>query len=140
MKLLSAIVTVVLLVEMADAAFHPSLRLSSSRVIAVPRLGRTTELFSSTTPDHENENEKPTGEPIKPDILLPYPPAADPMYPVRGPVGLGDFVISRSGEPTTEELSNENLLRILKIKCTDLEVSEPEHPYWIQRCDLRCTC
>jgi hypothetical protein len=122
MKLLSAVVTVVLLVEMADAAFSASLRPSSSRVV-VPRLGRTTVLFSSPTPDHENE--QPAGEPIKPDILLPYLPAADPMYPVRGPVGLGEFVISRSGEPTAEELSNENLLRILKIKSTDLEVSEP---------------
>lgn len=59
---------------------------------------------------------------IKPDILQPFPPAADPLYYVRGNVGKNDFVVARSGSPTAEELSNENLLRILKIECSDLEV------------------
>jgi hypothetical protein len=59
---------------------------------------------------------------IKPDILEPFPPAADPMYPVRGAVGEDHFILTRSGGPTEEELSNENLLRILKIECSDLEV------------------
>jgi hypothetical protein len=76
--------------------------------------------------------EQPEGKPqqqqqqkqvIKPDILLPFPPAADPKYSVRGPVGEGDFVVSRIGGPTAEELSNENLYRILMIQCNDLEVN-----------------
>lgn len=52
-----------------------------------------------------------------------YLPAMDPKYPVRGPVGGGRFVISRSGPPTPEELSNENILKIVKIECTDLEAN-----------------
>lgn len=60
---------------------------------------------------------------IKPDILQPFLPAADPMYSVRGAVGENEFVLSRSGGPTKEELSNENLFKILMIQCSDLEVS-----------------
>jgi hypothetical protein len=60
---------------------------------------------------------------ITPDILSPFPEAADPMYPVRGPVGKGDFVVSREGPPTAEELSNENLYRSLKVECSDLELN-----------------
>jgi len=45
------------------------------------------------------------------------------MWSVRGPVGEGDFVISREGAPVKEELSNENLLKILMIDCSDLEVN-----------------
>jgi len=59
---------------------------------------------------------------IKPDILEPFPPATDPMYSVRGSVGEGDFVVTRSGGPVAEELTNENLLKILMIECSDLEV------------------
>jgi hypothetical protein len=60
---------------------------------------------------------------IKPDILQPFLPAVDPMYSVRGAVGENEFVLSRSGGPTKEELSNENLYKILMIQCSDLEVS-----------------
>lgn len=45
------------------------------------------------------------------------------MYRVRGSIGGGDFVISRSGDPTPEELSNENVLRIVNTECTDLEAN-----------------
>jgi hypothetical protein len=38
-------------------------------------------------------------------------------------VGGGDFVVSREGGPTPEELSNENVLRIVRSECTDLEVN-----------------
>eukprot|EP00544_Gedaniella_sp_CCMP2646_P012392 CAMPEP_0202499570 /NCGR_PEP_ID=MMETSP1361-20130828/30186_1 /ASSEMBLY_ACC=CAM_ASM_000849 /TAXON_ID=210615 /ORGANISM="Staurosira complex sp., Strain CCMP2646" /LENGTH=260 /DNA_ID=CAMNT_0049131793 /DNA_START=46 /DNA_END=825 /DNA_ORIENTATION=- len=67
-----------------------------------------------------NKNEK---QEVKPDILEPFPSAADPKYSVRGPVGEGDFIVTRSGGPSAEELTNENLLRILKIECSDLEVN-----------------
>jgi hypothetical protein len=67
-----------------------------------------------------DETPKPV---IKPDILSPFSPAADPMYPVRGPVGEGDFILSREGPPTAQELDNENLYRILQIESSDLEVN-----------------
>jgi hypothetical protein len=68
-----------------------------------------------------SDNEK-TPAKIQPDILEPFLPAADSLYSVRGPVGEGDFILSRSGGPVEEELSNENLLRVLRIECSDLEV------------------
>lgn len=60
---------------------------------------------------------------VKPDILEPFPAAADPMYSCRGPVGEKEFVLSRTGGPTDEELSNDNMLRIVRIQCSDLEVN-----------------
>lgn len=58
-------------------------------------------------------------------ILDPFPEAADPMYAVRGTIGQGDFVVAREGGPTAQELTNENLVRILerRSKVTDLEVN-----------------
>ncbi|KAL7519822.1 hypothetical protein ACHAWX_004577 [Stephanocyclus meneghinianus] len=65
----------------------------------------------------------PTNESDGPEILKPYLPAMDPKYSVNGPVGEGNFVLSRSGPPTAEELSNEQMLKIVKIECSDLEVN-----------------
>jgi hypothetical protein len=62
-------------------------------------------------------------KPTKPDILQPFLPAADPRYMSTGSVGDGAFIISRVGEPALKELSNENLLKILHIECSDLEVN-----------------
>lgn len=75
------------------------------------------KLYSEETASAPSETEE-----VKPDILLPFPPAADPMYKVRGPLGERMFVVSREGDPTDEELSNENILRIVKIESSDLEV------------------
>lgn len=58
-----------------------------------------------------------------PDILQPYLPAMDPKYSVNGPIGEGSFKISRSGKPTTEELTNEQMLAIVTSECNDLEVN-----------------
>ena len=58
-----------------------------------------------------------------PEILKPFLPAIDPKYKANGPVGEGDFIISRTGPPTAEEMSNEQMLKIVKIECTDLEVN-----------------
>lgn len=69
---------------------------------------------------------------IKPDILEPFPPAADPMYSVKGKVGEGDFVLTRTGGPVAEELTNENLLRILMVECSDLEVCMDDSGYRLQ--------
>lgn len=88
-----------------------------------PLLPRAVSLHSTCSElgAAASENEK-TPAKIQPDILEPFLPAADPMYPVRGLVGEGDFILSRRGVPLEEELSNENLLRILRIECSDLEV------------------
>ena len=58
-----------------------------------------------------------------PDILQPYLPAMDPKYSVNGPISEGMFKISRSGGPTTEELTNEQMLAIVTSECNDLEVN-----------------
>ena len=66
---------------------------------------------------------KENHEEIKPDILKPFLPAADPNYMNNGPVGESSFVLSRVGGPTKEELMNENILKIVTIECSDLEVN-----------------
>lgn len=60
---------------------------------------------------------------VKPDILQPFLPAADPLWICRGPVGEQEFVLSREGGPTDAELANENIIRIVRIECSDLEVN-----------------
>ena len=71
----------------------------------------------------DDADEAPKPEPIKPDILLPFAAAADPNYMNVGPVGQGDFIVSRTGGPTEAELANENIRKIVEIQCTDLEVN-----------------
>jgi hypothetical protein len=58
-----------------------------------------------------------------PELLQPFLPAADPKWSCRGPVGEGTFVLRREGGPTAEELSNENIIKIVRIECSDLEVN-----------------
>jgi len=62
-------------------------------------------------------------EKLKPIILEPCIEAMDPNYSVKGPVGGGEFLISRTGGPTDEELTDENLYRIIERKANDLEVN-----------------
>jgi hypothetical protein len=57
------------------------------------------------------------------DKLLPFLPAADPRWSCIGPVGKDVFVLNREGGPTEAELSNENILKIVTIECSDLEVN-----------------
>ena len=100
------------------ALFLTHMALESSAFVTGPgRQTRTTRRFSLTS---ESNNE----ETVQPDILLPFLPAADPTYAVRGPVGDKDFVLNRSGGPTEAELTNENILKIVKIECSDLEVGD----------------
>lgn len=78
-----------------------------------------SKLYSEKdTKDANSEDGKPLLEPLQPFI-----PAMDPNYMNIGPVGEKDFIVSRTGSPTKEELSNENLYKILKIECSDLEVN-----------------
>lgn len=78
---------------------------------------------SSSSSSKPEPTVKPDAPVTAPDILEPFPAAADPKYMCEGPVGQGDFVVSRTGGPLAAELANENLLRILKIQCSDLEAN-----------------
>lgn len=62
-------------------------------------------------------------KPGVPKLLEPFVEALDPKYKCRGEVGKGDFIVSRTGGPSKEELSNENLYKILMLECNDLEVN-----------------
>lgn len=103
-------------------------------------------LASPEAGEDEKEPQRPGEEKKKtsamPELLQPFVPALDPMYSARGPVGEKDFVISRLGGPNKEELSNENLLKIVMIECSDLEVNtlvwkclgyrfDPESEKWL---------
>ena len=57
------------------------------------------------------------------EILLQFLPAADPRWACIGPVGIESFVLSREGGPIQAELTNENILKIVTIECSDLEVN-----------------
>lgn len=103
----------------------------------LPSRGIPSALFSEKEGGQENEDPSKTISSSKteedcgcdePKPGLPPPPtpfveALDPKYKCTGPVGQGSFVVSRTGGPTKEELSNENLYKILMIECTDLEVN-----------------
>ena len=79
--------------------------------------------FLLASNDDKESSDNKAEEEILPDILLPFPPAADPMYKCRGEIGKGQFVVTREGEPRAEELTDENMLRIVKSQSTDLEVN-----------------
>ena len=55
--------------------------------------------------------------------LSPFLPAADPRWACTGPVGKDNFMLNREGGPTAAELSNENILKIVRLECSDLEVN-----------------
>jgi hypothetical protein len=114
------IVRVLLLLWVQAAAFLPH----QPALLKRPNEEMSFLLTSSEDNSAETASAtEPKKDVVKPKILEPFPEAADPKYAVRGPVGEGDFVICRTGGPTTEELSNENMLRIVKSECTDLEVN-----------------
>jgi hypothetical protein len=87
---------------------------------------RQTTASSSTDNDEAQQDQQQQQQPqttIQPDILKPFFPAANPRYMCDGPVGQDDFVVRRDGPPLAAELTNENLLKIVRIECSDLEVN-----------------
>lgn len=86
-------------------------------------LGRSSFTFLSAVEEasEESTNEKPAQP--KPIILDPYLPAADSKYPAIGAIGESEFIVSRTGGPTDEELTDENLYRIIERKASDLDVN-----------------
>ena len=103
----------------------PSLVLQSSFHDASSLTRPIHQLFASSTNSDTTTNAKEDEKSNNgPDILQPYLPAMDPKYSVNGPIGVSkNFIISRAGPPTIEELSNEQMLSIVNIECTDLEVN-----------------
>ncbi|KAL7549619.1 hypothetical protein ACHAWF_012886 [Thalassiosira exigua] len=89
----------------------------------VPLVRPTRHQFFASAQDGDSGEDCDCSDDDGPELLQPYLPAMDPNYPVRGPVGEGKFILSRSGPPTAEELSNEQMLQIVKIECSDLEVN-----------------
>lgn len=94
----------------------PPNRVTTNIATAQTTTTTTTSLFSEK--EDKAEKPKPVIEPLQPFL-----PAMDPTYINTGPVGEDNFIISRTGPPLKEELSNENLYKILMIQCSDLEVN-----------------
>lgn len=98
----------------------PAARSSASMNLRSQAEEAASESSSSSSPPAATAAAAKPAVPTPPE---PFLPALDPSYPVKGSIGEDDFVISRLGGPTEEELGNENLLRILMIECSDLEVN-----------------
>lgn len=113
------------------ASFQAQTQLARRAQLAPSPARRIGRLFASDNSegggDAAKKEEKDCGcsepDPDGPDILKPYLPAMDPKYSARGPIGEGNFIVSRTGGPVAEELSDEQMLKIVKIASTDLEVN-----------------
>jgi hypothetical protein len=82
------------------------------------------ELESSvSTPPQPSSSTTTTTITPQLELLQPFLPAADPSYRNTGEVGKNRFLVSREGDPTLDELSSENILKIVKIDSSDLEVN-----------------
>jgi ammonia channel protein AmtB len=90
---------------------------------STPKNGLMKRLSSFATPNDSLEDVKLNSAGNVVEKLLPYLPAADPRWMCIGPVGINSFVLCREGGPTEAELSNENILKIVTIECSDLEVN-----------------
>ena len=125
--MLRAILLLVLLsyIQEINSFQSPSLVLQSSFHDASSLTRPIHQLFASSTSSDTTANTKEEEKSNNgPDILQPYLPAMDPKYSANGPIGVSkNFIISRAGPPTIEELSNEQMLSIVNIECTDLEVN-----------------
>lgn len=126
----SAVLSLLACLSSPSQAFSPSsisgTRLSIHKLPTIQSHDLTAWQLSAA--DAKNGDNGDDAEKKKPDApiiepLQPFVPAMDPMYKCRGPIGEGEFIVSREGGPTKEELSNENLHRILMLRCTDLEAN-----------------
>jgi len=79
--------------------------------------------MTTTAKKEEFYQNKDTTDEVKRIILDPYLPALDPTYSARGPIGESNFLITRLGPPTADELTNDQMLKIVKSQTTDLEVN-----------------
>ena len=106
-------------------AFSRCQSFQTRRKFPSPKQLPVCPLQSSSSSDDTNSNNADASSraPSTPTPPEPFLPALDAAYSVNGKIGGGSFVISRLGAPTKQELSNENLLRILFLECNDLEVN-----------------
>lgn len=82
-----------------------------------------TPLHSVKESPEDDDSAEPSATEVAAKPLEPFLAAADPLYASTAPVGEEDFVLERTGGPLEQELSNENILKIVKIQCSDLEVN-----------------
>lgn len=104
--------------------WHP--RATMRKTTSSCRRPSNFQLYASSSDDSEEaEAPREVKEKAvsKPEILSPFPPAADPEWMNKGPVGESEFIVSREGGPTDAELANENILKIVLLECSDLEVN-----------------
>jgi hypothetical protein len=115
-----ALILSVLLIEQAFGFVPLSASAGLSAGIQAPRrsscLRETSEQSDSTEDAYAKQN-------LKPIILDPFPEAANPKYHVTAPVGEDGFLVSREGGPNKEELTDENLFKIIDRTASDLEVN-----------------
>jgi hypothetical protein len=104
-------------------AFTPFQTATHRPRVACRQTSESDAAPASASSSSSSEQPKKDAPVTTPDILEPFLPAADPKYMCQGVVGQDEFVISRTGGPIAAELDNENLLRILKMKCSDLEAN-----------------
>jgi hypothetical protein len=127
MKLSSTLFFVSCLLSNSEAfnlLSHRSIRTVDQHSFAVKAVEEEAgSNYAPSAKDESCDNGCDNVKPGMPAPLKPFIEALDPKYKCTGRVGEGSFIISRSGPPTKEELSNENLYSILKIECTDLEVN-----------------
>jgi len=87
----------------------------------------TTTIFqtaSESTTESEGTNLPPKKKKkVQAIILDPFPQAGLPNYKEITPVGENGFLLSREGGPTKEELTDENLYKIIDRTASDLEVN-----------------
>lgn len=100
---------------------------------------REWQIFSSdkSSPSLAEEDEIPTTSfkarfidvapksPLdKPQIIVPGAKTPNDFdYSTNGPLPTVDFVLTREGPAVAEELADENLLKMIRQECTDLEVN-----------------
>ncbi len=87
---------------------------------SISKTRKSSSIYQSCDDNCDDGSKKPV---MKAVILDPFPQAADPKYAVTAPVGNNGFVVSREGGPTKEELSDENLYKIIDRTASDLEVN-----------------
>ena len=120
-SLTAAIAIAAIVCTATTDAFSPLLARSSTRTPAAAAGIRSfTGLFASAEENAGQNQEASKKEDRKPGLpaIIPLEPvieALDPKYKCTEPVGKQDFIVSRTGGPVKEELTNENLYKILML-------------------------
>ena len=107
--------------QLSSAVIHRHSRPPSSQLLVTTKSeDKDCDCTDGKSGNNSDNGGSSTNHPL---LLQPYLPAMDPNYSTQGPVGLDTFILSREGPPTIEELSNDQMLRIVQLECSDLEVN-----------------